>query len=409
MSLDLCRWKIVFIAVFFAGMLAGRRNAAGSNTDVPVRTAIKQTPSKMSVLTNRTASKRPVSVSREIEWTPMVEEVPGPVIADFGGCGKGCADACCCLSPWAHRTGIFADYLNLRVHEGEVAYAVALNGGIANDQTLPGAVQVSPIALAEPDYSSNYQVGGTWALSQCASVSFAYTHFESNSDSSLSVDPADFGDVVIRSLVLHPAAGNANADFLNSSASLGIDFKTADVDYRSIVWASDLSAVNYIVGARFAELNQDFAARYTRTGTTDLMSADVEFDGGGVRFGLDATRHHPCNGFLVYGRGLTSFVAGEFKTSYRHGTDVDPEIVNTGWEAARIMTMVDMEFGGGWQSRCGRLRVTAGYLVSFWFNAVTTDQWIRAVRDNDFVGQRDGMSYDTLMFDGLRLRAEYRF
>ena len=48
-------------------------------------------------------------------------------------------------------------------------------------------------------------------------------------------------------------------------------------------------------------------------------------------------------------------------------------------------------------------------MISSWFNAVTTDQWIRSVSRNNFVGQQDGMSYDTLMFDGLTVRAEYRF
>jgi hypothetical protein len=73
------------------------------------------------------------------------------------------------------------------------------------------------------------------------------------------------------------------------------------------------------------------------------------------------------------------------------------------------MTILDMELGIGWQSPCGRVRVTSGYMISSWFNSVTTDQWIRSVSRNNFVGQRDGMSYDTLMFDGLTVRAEYRF
>ncbi len=73
------------------------------------------------------------------------------------------------------------------------------------------------------------------------------------------------------------------------------------------------------------------------------------------------------------------------------------------------MTTLDLELGGGWQSNCGHLRVTCGYMISSWFNAVTTDQWIRAVGRGNFVGQPDSMSYDTLMFDGLTVRAELRF
>jgi hypothetical protein len=65
--------------------------------------------------------------------------------------------------------------------------------------------------------------------------------------------------------------------------------------------------------------------------------------------------------------------------------------------------------GVGWQSRCGHFRFTGGYNVSYWFNSVTTDQWIKSVQENDFVGQPDGMSYDTVSFDGVTVRGEYRF
>lgn len=323
--------------------------------------------------------------------------------------GKGCCDPACCLPRWAHRTGFFAEYLLLRATEGEVAYAVGIDGDIANNQAAPNQVQVTPVQLVDEDYTNNFRVGGTLALSACNSIVVTYTNFQSDTSSGFSVDPANTGDVVIRSLVLNPATPNANADFLNTSANLGIDYHTADLDYRSILWADDLGALNYLIGARFAELNQDFWATYGGTGTQDTVVTDVEFDGGGLRFGLDGERHHACNGFLVYGRGLASFVAGEFRTAYQYGNDVDPVIANTSWKAGRVMSIVDLELGAGWQSRCGHFRVTAGYLVNFWFNAVTTDQWIRSVQNNNFVGQRDGMSYDCLIFDGLTARAEYRF
>ena len=65
--------------------------------------------------------------------------------------------------------------------------------------------------------------------------------------------------------------------------------------------------------------------------------------------------------------------------------------------------------GVGWRSSCGHFRLTAGYNATHWFNTVTTDQWIKSVQENDFVGQPDGMSYDMTSFDGLTVRAEYRF
>jgi hypothetical protein len=66
--------------------------------------------------------------------------------------------------------------------------------------------------------------------------------------------------------------------------------------------------------------------------------------------------------------------------------------------------MLDLELGVGWQSPCGHYRFTAGYVVSTWLNTVSTDEWIDSVRNNNFVGLDDRMS-----FDGLTARGEYRF
>jgi hypothetical protein len=170
--------------------------------------------------------------------------------------------------------------------------------------------------------------------------------------------------------------------------------------------------LNYLLGARYANLEQQYASAYGGTGVAHLTRSDVRFDGGGIRFGLDGERHHGHTGFLLYGRGVVSMVAGQFRTSYQYTTDTSPldtNIIDTAWKADRIVTMLDLELGVGWQSQCGHLRVTSGYMISSWFNTVTTDQWIRSVSRNNFVGQPDGMSYDTLMFDGLTVRAEYRF
>lgn len=323
--------------------------------------------------------------------------------------GKG--KDCYCPPRWAHRSGVFAEYMLLNARDGEVAYGVGIDGAVANPQTDPVAIQVTPVHLVDPDYTSNFRVGGTLALSECTSIVLTYANFQSNTTNAVSLDPADFAPngVVLRALAMHPFGFAADADFLDASANLGIDYHTADLDYRSVLWASELGAMNYLVGARYTQLNQDFSTTASGTGVESTAVSDVEFDGGGLRFGLDGERHHPCNGFLIYGKGVASFVAGQFRTSFQQGDNTDPEIVNTGWKAERIMTIVDMELGVGWQSHCGRFRLTTGYQVSMWFNAVTTDQWIRAVQQNNFVGQRDGMSYDTLMFDGLTARAEYRF
>lgn len=314
---------------------------------------------------------------------------------------KSCSD--CCPPFWAHRTGVFGEYLLLRARDAEVAYAVPINGPI--DPAQPSPIQVGPVAIVDPDYSSGFRVGGSWTLDQCTSLVGTYTFFESHTTSAVNVDPP----LVLRPLVTHPGTLNAGSDYLPGSADLNVDFQFADVDYRAIWWLGECSAVNWSVGARYAQLTQDFDVQFGDTGTRDSVATAVDFDGGGIRVGVDGERHHGAHGFLLYGKGLLSLVAGEFSAFYLQGTDQDHEIVNTAWKAGRLVPILDLELGAGWQSPCGHFRVTAGYLVSMWFNTLTTDSWIRSVQQNNFVGQADAISYDTLTFDGFTARAEYRF
>ena len=334
-------------------------------------------------------------------------------LGDAGGMGKdksckgaSCGEACC-PPPWAHRTGIFGEYLLLRSNEGEVAY------GVLVDDTGAGGnlVQKSEVFTVDPDYSSNYRVGGTLALSPCSSIQLTFADYYGSDSDAQSFNPADVDPARIFPLSLHPFPQDAAQPTLDAAARSVISFETADVDYRSIWWANELSALNYLVGARYANLEQQYASVYEGTGIQHQTRSDVRFDGGGIRFGLDGERHHGHTGLLLYGRSILSLVAGQFRASYQYESNVNPgvNLIDTDWEADRIVSIVDLELGVGWQSYCGHFRITSGYMISSWFNAVTTDQWIRSVSRNNFVGQPDGMSYDTLMFDGLTVRAEYRF
>jgi hypothetical protein len=317
------------------------------------------------------------------------------------GTEKSCDE--CCPPFWTHRTGAFAEYLLLRPRSAEVAYAVPINGAIVPPPANP--VQVGPVALVDPDYTSGFRAGASWALDSCTSIVGTYTWFENHTTHAVSVD----APLVLRSLVTHPGTANAAADYLAASADQSVDFEFADLDYRSVWWLGECSVVNWSVGARYAQLTQDFASQFTDAGTVDSVATAVDFDGGGIRLGLDGERHHGSRGFLLYGKGALNLIAGEFRASYFQGSDQYPEIVNTAWKAGRIVPILDLELGAGWQSPCGRFRVTTGYVVNMWFNTLTTDSWIRSVGQNNFVGQADAISYDTLTFDGFTARAEYRF
>ena len=137
---------------------------------------------------------------------------------------------------------------------------------------------------------------------------------------------------------------------------------------------------------------------------SEVVTTDLGFDGGGIRVGLEAEWYSPKRAWMAYGRGVASFVAGEFRGVYTQDHMFGQRVVYTDWRAGRIVTMLDLELGVGWTSPKGCLHLAGGYMVSGWFNAVTTDDFINAVQTNEFAGLGD-----SLTFDGFVARAEIRF
>lgn len=352
-------------------------------------------------------TERPQRLDTALEF-PLADQtlVSGASYVNING-GAGPAQSCdgdldcceeCCTPLWAHMNGAFAELLYLRARNAEVAYAVPIDGAIVAPPNAP--IQAGPVAVADPDYTAGFRLGGTYALDQCSSLTFTYSRFESNTQDAVSTT----APLVLRSLVLHPGTANAGSDFLDANANNDVDFDLVDLYYRAVWAADDLWVVNYMLGVRFANLNQDFAAVHSNTGTLDTLVTNVNFDGGGIRLGLDAQRFACNSGLMLYGKTSASFVAGEFNTRYTQGSDVDPVIVNTSWQAGRIVTILDLELGVGWQNECGNWRVTSGYMVSGWFNTVRTNQWINSVQQNNFINEGD-----LITFDGFTTRVEYRW
>lgn len=336
----------------------------------------------------------------------LQEDADTGAACDLGGCGaggcgiEGCGGVCgacgcdpCCCIQWE----VYGDFLYLRPRNAEVAFAVNTNQ-VAQPPIPP--IQTSPVTIVDPDYQPGFRVGFRRYIDVCASVGAEYWHYESDTAASATTDVTD----VIQSLVTHPSSLTANTPWQNANGGLDINFDRVNADYRWIFSCSDRHEVAFVGGAAYAGLEQKFAANFSVLGN-EFVNTDVTFDGGGIRVGLEAERHARCSGFFVYGKGYSSFLAGEFRTSYVQGNPgVDPIVVNTGWQAGRVVPILDLELGAGWASCSGCLRVSGGYMVSGWFNVVKTDDWIKAVQSNNFTGLSDGMS-----FDGLVARAEVRF
>ena len=162
-----------------------------------------------------------------------------------------------------------------------------------------------------------------------------------------------------------------------------------------------------VSGEDKSHLSQEFLAAqeiFAAAGPT-TVATQIDFDGVGIRFGLDGFKRRPGTGLLLYAKGDVNFVGGEFQANYRQANQFGgAAVIGNDLNDYRLITIADAELGLGWESACGRLRVTGGYLVSGWFNTLTTGSYIEGVREGSFTDLSE-----TMTFDGLVTRVELRY
>jgi hypothetical protein len=325
---------------------------------------------------------------------------PGPAQPP-GAAGENCAGGACEADPRVCRWQVFGEFLYLCPRKAEIAFAVPFDGPVEEDRV---PIQVGPTAMLDPDYEVGFRVGFAWTLDECSSLGATYTYYRS--ETAAAIDAGVTGHV-IRSMVMHPSTPDGASDWLTAQARGEINFDLVDFDYRHVLLRDDPYCVNYLVGLRYAHLDQSFASVFSHE-ITERVDSTTSFDGGGIRIGLDAERYAANCGLLLYGKGAASLVAGKFQADYRQGSVQDPAIVETTWGAGRVVTMLDLELGVGWVSCGGRLRLTGGYLFSGWYDVVKPGDFIRGVQRNDY-GGLSNVAENPLQFDGLVARAEWRW
>jgi len=397
-----------FVTVTASGqkppLLASRYNRPGSRSLRPTRQRRTSPFDRISLL-GRRPWLRPVH--EEPIYVPDQEAV---ILDDVDPGGNGgwegeagsCPDCGTCAPPvWAHRTTLFGEYLYLRPRDAEIVYAAPVDGAVTppGDPANPGN-QVGALGVLDPDYNSAYRIGFWWARDDFTSFGVTYARFESTTRDSVSVGPGDF----IQSLVTHPGVLNAEDNWQVARARLDVDFDLLDVDYRWLIVHDDRTALNFLVGVRYGRLQQGFDANFLFNGSRSV-STDVDFEGAGLRVGIDAERYAANTGWMVYGKSSLSLLAGSVSASYQQSSSFASQEINARWKAGRVVPVLDLELGFGWRSRCDRLRLTAGYVFSAWYNTVATDQFITDVTANRFAG----LGNDQMTFDGLVARAEWRF
>jgi len=305
-----------------------------------------------------------------------------------------CEDACY-QGTWQ----VFGDFLYLRPGQDRVAYAVPIDGAIVPP---PGVapIQVGRIATADVGFDPGFRAGVSYSLDEYSRLGVTYSQLEADIENQVSVE----APIVLRSMVSHPGTASASTDFLDGLAQAAVRFKLADLDYRHTWLCDERMSLNYVVGGRYAHLEQGFQSLLTNSTTAETVDTRLALDGGGIRFGLEAQRRTPCSGLAIYGAAMASFVGGRFVGDFTQADNFSGTVVSTGWTDDRVVPILDLELGVAWVGCCGHLRVSGGYMFSSWFNVPRTEDFIHAVHTNDLT-----QLHDALTFDGLAARAELRF
>lgn len=336
-------------------------------------------------------------------WTGACSPAHLSIHASTVGCDRGdcnlgdCQNGCFTgeYGLWSHYTSVYAAALYLRPRNADVSYAVPIDG--ASQSLVPA--QIAGVGTVDPDYEPGVLLGVNLAIDCVTSLYAEMVQLETATSDHIGTEAPN----VLRSLVSHPSTSSVATDFLIGSAALDLKLETFDLGIRHLFVGGRVFAVNYMLGARYARLEQEFGTTFLANGT-ERIATDIDFDGIGPRIGIEAERKSCHSPFGFYARGNASFLAGRFRGDYSQSQSFDPSVISTDWEAGRIVPVLDLEIGANWCSQCGRFRVAGGYVVSAWFNTVKTEDFIQAVQQNNFVDL-----HDTVSFDGLRFQAELRF
>jgi hypothetical protein len=324
----------------------------------------------------------------------------GPYDCGCGPCDMGCDIECgmpcdcgpsMCRSP---RFTMFGDFLYMQVTDVDVAHAQQQDGlGGA------GTVPFGDIGTIGQDFSPGFRVGGSVACGPCSGVVMSFTHFESDSSNSIEAPFITGGGGAVGSLVHHPGA-SLTASAGPVDATYEIDYQLADVMCRNL-WRSGCNyAVNYMVGAQYGHLDQDFSQFGIYGGGLGGAidtSTSIDFDGGGLKVGIDGERRFK-HGLGAYGRFTAAAMTGRFRSQYTmFNESTDQVLAQANWKDDRVIGQFECELGMSLTSCDNHWKMSAGYMFSQWANVVTTPEFIQAVQFDDYVNVGDRIGFDGLV------------
>ena len=156
------------------------------------------------------------------------------------GCGGGCDPG------WR----LYSEFLYLRARNVGVEYAVP-------QFTYPDGgptVQVGRTAVVDSDFHPGYRAGVARTFDDCSSISGTYTHYQAGTGDSVAADDRSLHSMV---MLVDSDVGWQSAD-----AHMNLLFDLADVDFHHVFWTCGSNSLSYVVGARYANLEQRFRSSF---------------------------------------------------------------------------------------------------------------------------------------------------
>ena len=314
-------------------------------------------------------------------------------LAPRSSCDHCCQSGCVCSSDfWRHRSGAFGEAMILKATGVNVPQARYTGGG--------GGETIN----ADTEFDGGFRTGVVRAIGDCTSVAATFAQFRSHNENGAA--ESNDGAEDVQSLVMPPASSFATGFTSLVQSSFNVDFQTVDAEFRTLLSGSDNYAINGIAGARYGRLEQRFEQRatYNPGNSQGVAATEIDFDGVGLRLGLDGERQVRCSPLSLYGKSFINVLFGDFDSSYQLRSAAGPIVITAtdSWSDERAVPVLELELGASWTE--GNWRLSSGYYAGFWFNSVTTPEFIQGYQDNDYTDIED-----TITFHGFVARLECRF
>jgi len=297
----------------------------------------------------------------------------------------------------ACRVSIFGDLLYWNVHGVDVPYAQSFDGvGILS-------VPRGPVGVVSPQLQMGFRVGGGASFDDGETwVTGAFTYFTTRRTSTLAAGDGQ----VLHDFLAYPNTINAAPIFQNAASDYRIRLYMGDLNLKGVVAKRENCNLNWFAGVRYAHLEQNLFTTFQVLGETTIDSK-INFDGIGPRLGLDGEIRFK-HGFFGYGQGVIDVLFGQFRGSYEQRNVFIGQVGQTTITANRVVPILELELGGGWQSANGRYRLAGGYYIGSWYNTMTTPSFAGAISNANFTTNGNNFR-DNMVFDGFVARFEFRY